>query len=133
MGTFLQLTMKLTVTLVTLLSLGTALANPGFVREDKPGFEEHCAACCMQPTTETPTDPTSTTMPATTCNPCLLNTTPSPASRATEATEVTTTGVEEQSCAQLFQEGCKCDNNGAAQHIVSLTVLAVLAFIAFLL
>merc|ERR1719158_857074 len=72
--------MKLTVTLVTLLSLGSALASPGFMREDKPGFEEHCAACCMQPTTDNPTDPTSTTMPPTTCNPCLLNTTPSPAS-----------------------------------------------------
>merc|ERR1712142_1049927 len=102
--------MKLTVTLLSLLLVGTALANP---------FDDHCAACCINTPTSAPdtttTTPTTTTAgsPTTTASTTTTTTTAADASPKDDPEETTTTPVL-QTCDQIFEEGCKCDTDGAA-------------------
>merc|ERR1711936_897047 len=113
--------------------MGTVLGSPGIRTGDEPNFDDHCAACCMQASTTSPTDPATTTATTTTTTTTTMSSTTTTTTVLEESKAGTsTTTVPEQSCDELFNENCKCDN-GAAQHIVSLTVLAVFAFIAFLL
>merc|ERR1712098_391310 len=116
--------MKLTVTVLSLLLVGTALANP---------FDDQCAACCINTptpipeittTTTTPegSTPTPTTASSTTDTASTTTTTASTTTDATqndEAKESTTTTPALQTCDQIFEEGCKCDTDGAAHQIVS--------------
>merc|ERR1711872_240601 len=137
--------MKLSVTVLSLLLVGTALATP---------FDDHCAACCINtptpaPTTTTTIASTTTVGSATTTAGSATTTAGSPTTTAStttttasttsatdapqndEAKESTTTPAL-QTCDQIFEEGCKCDTDGAAHHIVSLAVLASLVLIALI-
>merc|ERR1711872_782414 len=130
--------MKLSVTVLSLLLVGTALATP---------FDDHCAACCINTPTPAPTTTTtiastttvgsatttagSATTTAATTTTTASTTSATDAPQNDEAKESTTTPAL-QTCDQIFEEGCKCDTDGAAHHIVSLAVLASLVLIALI-
>merc|ERR1711872_1191848 len=131
--------MKLTVTVLSLLLVGTALANP---------FDDHCAACCINTPTPAPATTTTTTTTTTAGSPTTTagsptttastTTTTASTTSATDASqkddpeESTTTTPVLQTCDQIFEEGCKCDTDGAAHHIVSLAMLASVVLIALI-
>merc|ERR1711872_745649 len=126
--------MILTVTVLSLLLVGTALANP---------FDDHCAACCIN--TPTPTPDTTTTTPTTTTTTEGSPTTTASTTTATKSTTTTTVASPKddpegnttttpalQTCDQIFEEGCKCDTDGAVHHIVSLAMVASVVLIALI-
>merc|ERR1712154_307824 len=127
--------MKLTVTVLSLLLVGTALANP---------FDDQCAACCINTPTPAPDTTTTTTTTTTAGSPTTTagssttaagSSTTTAGSTTTTASTTTTTDAPQkdeaeesattpalQTCDQIFEEGCKCNTDGAAHHIVSLAV-----------
>merc|ERR1711874_771719 len=160
MGSLVSPAMKLTLLLLSLLSLslGTVLASPGLPRADNPSFDDHCTAC-MQPTTVQPSEPsteapttttTTTEAPLTTNTEAQTTTTEAPTTTTSPEAPTTTTTPEappttttpeaptdppttEQSCEQLFTEGCVCDTDAAPHHIVSLAILAAASLTTWIL
>merc|ERR1711887_126753 len=118
------ITMNYSVLAVVLLSLGSVLATPAFLKDVDQCVELNCC--------QTTTTVTTTTTGATT------TTTTGSAKEATEtpttSTTTTTTTTAPPTCADL---NCNCgggdDESSGANHVLSIALLAAGFFLSFLL